>query len=166
LQVLEAEEYQKPTFENMLGVVSDLLRKYGRSINKIYCDASNSAFIRSLKIQLGEDEFYEEIIKDYKAKGWNWETGETMIVVPVPFSTQHKPMLQNVKMLMEKNGGHIAIHPSLTKLITALRTAIEKGEGVLDKEATSYDDCFDAFRLAMYPFSLRSKEDAQRKFAW
>jgi hypothetical protein len=56
LQVLEAEEYQKATFENMLYVVNDLLRKYGRSINKIYVDASNPAFIRSLKIQLGEDE--------------------------------------------------------------------------------------------------------------
>lgn len=67
LQVLEAEEYQKATFENMLGVVSDLLRKYGRSINKIYIDAANPAFIRSLKIQLGEDEDYEEIIKRYKA---------------------------------------------------------------------------------------------------
>jgi len=29
------------------------------------------------------------------------------------------------------------------------RTAIENGEGVLDKAATSYDDVFDAFRLAM-----------------
>ena len=74
-------------------------------------------------------------------------------------------MLGNVKMLMEKNDGYIAIHPSLTKLITALRTATEKGEGVLDKEATSYDDCFDAFRLALYPFSLRSKDESYRTTA-
>jgi len=166
LQVLEAEEYQKATFENMLHVVDSLLRKYGRSINKIYVDASNPAFIRSLKVQLGEDDEYEEIIKDYKKKGWDWETGDTMIVVPVPFSTQHKAMLGNVKMLMEKNDGYIAIHPTLTKLITALRTATEKGEGVLEKEATSYDDCFDAFRLAMYPFSLRPKDEYRRKFAY
>jgi len=30
-----------------------------------------------------------------------------------------------------------------------LRTAVEKGEGSLDKDATSYDDILDAFRLAL-----------------
>ena len=35
------------------------------------------------------------------------------------------------------------------KLINALRTAVENGEGVLDKEATSHDDLFDAFRVSL-----------------
>ena len=35
------------------------------------------------------------------------------------------------------------------KLITALRTAVENGEGVLDKEATSFDDLFDSFRMSL-----------------
>jgi hypothetical protein len=39
-----------------------------------------------------------------------------------------------------------AINPEFNKLITSLRTAVEKGEGTLDKEATSHDDLFDAFR--------------------
>jgi hypothetical protein len=42
----------------------------------------------------------------------------------------------------------MAIHPRFNKLITALRTAVENGEGMLDEEATSYDDLFDAFRLS------------------
>ena len=37
----------------------------------------------------------------------------------------------------------------ITKLITALRTAVENGEGSLDKEATSHDDLMDAFRMSM-----------------
>jgi hypothetical protein len=40
-------------------------------------------------------------------------------------------------------------HPKFTKLITTLRTAVEDGTGSLDKETTSHDDCFDAFRLSM-----------------
>ncbi|MFZ0556987.1 MAG: hypothetical protein WAM26_17025 [Nitrososphaeraceae archaeon] len=36
-----------------------------------------------------------------------------------------------------------------TKLIVALRTAVEKGEGTLDKEATSHDDLLDAFRMSL-----------------
>jgi hypothetical protein len=46
-------------------------------------------------------------------------------------------------MLLERDGGYVAIHPKFDKLITSLRTAVEKGEGMLDKEATSYDDIFD-----------------------
>ena len=56
-------------------------------------------------------------------------------------------MLTHSKLILEK--GYLIIHPKFNKLIIALRTAIENGEGVLDKEATSYDDMLDAFRLAM-----------------
>ena len=51
-------------------------------------------------------------------------------------------------MLLERDGGYIAINPKFDKLITSLRTAVEN-EGMLDNEATSYDYVFDAFRLAL-----------------
>ncbi|HEY6884727.1 MAG TPA: hypothetical protein VI278_11880 [Nitrososphaeraceae archaeon] len=87
-------------------------------------------------------------------------------VIPVNFSMEHKAMLGNVKMLMERDGGYIAINPKFDKLITSLRTAVEKGEGMLDKEATSYDDIFDAFRLSMRAYYFKSHEEANRKFAY
>lgn len=34
-------------------------------------------------------------------------------------------------------------------LITAPRTVVETGDGTLDKEATSHDDVFDAFRMSL-----------------
>jgi hypothetical protein len=43
----------------------------------------------------------------------------------------------------------MGIHPKFNKLITSLRTAVEKGDGTLDKEATSHDDCLDAFSLPL-----------------
>jgi len=42
-------------------------------------------------------------------------------------------MLGNCKMLLEKDGGYIAVNPRFDKLITSLRTAVEQNEGVLDK---------------------------------
>jgi hypothetical protein len=52
-------------------------------------------------------------------------------------------------MILENDGGRIAINPGkFDKLVTALRTAVDN-DGVLDKEATSYDDMFDAFKLAL-----------------
>ena len=41
----------------------------------------------------------------------------------------------------------MVIHPKHNNLITALRTAaVERGDGALDKEATSHNDLLDAFR--------------------
>jgi hypothetical protein len=52
-------------------------------------------------------------------------------------------------MILEQDPGKIAINrDKFDKLITALRTAADN-DGVLDKEAISYNDIFDAFRLAL-----------------
>jgi hypothetical protein len=71
-----------------------------------------------------------------------------MTVVPVNFAKEHKDMIAYCRNLM--SNGLIQIHPNerFDKLITSLRTAVDN-EGVLDKEATSYPDILDAFRLAM-----------------
>ena len=68
IQVLEAEEYYRPDFNQMLSIVWDLLQKYGRTIGKIYVDGANPSFIRALNLQMGEDEDYDDIIKECKAK--------------------------------------------------------------------------------------------------
>ena len=52
-------------------------------------------------------------------------------------------------MILESEGGRIAINPGkFDKLITALRTAVDN-DGTLDNESTTYNDIFDAFRLAL-----------------
>jgi hypothetical protein len=58
-------------------------------------------------------------------------------------------MLAHCKEILEYRNGAVAIHPRFTNLITSLRTAIENGEGLLDKEMTSYSDVFDVFRLSL-----------------
>ena len=58
-------------------------------------------------------------------------------------------------MIPEDDGGKIAINPDrFDKLITSLRAAVDN-DGVLDKEATSYNDIFDAFRLALRFYHFR-----------
>jgi hypothetical protein len=78
-----------------------------------------------------------------------------MIIAPVNFNTEHIAMLGRCKMILESEGGRIAINPDkFDKLVTALRTAVDN-DGTLDKEATSYNDIFDAFRLALKFFRFR-----------
>ena len=57
-------------------------------------------------------------------------------------------------MLLER--GNIAINPKFGKLITALRTAVDS-EGALDKEATSYNDIFHAYRLVLRNYTYPSE---------
>jgi len=61
-------------------------------------------------------------------------------------------VLGHSKLLLEK--GYLAINEKFDKLITSLRTAVA-AENTLDKEATSYNDVFDSFRLALEYYQAR-----------
>jgi hypothetical protein len=121
------------------------LSKY--NVDSVYIDGANPSFIRSLKLRIGEDPDYDKVIARYKAEGLGDSWTRDMCIVPVNFNKDHKPMLGHCKMILESEGGCIAINPDkFDKLITALRTAVDI-DGTLDKEATSYNDIFDAYRL-------------------
>jgi hypothetical protein len=63
-------------------------------------------------------------------------------------------------LLLQKEQGYVAINPAFDKLLTSLRTAVAE-ENILDKEATSYADIFDAFRLALKHYQFVNKETAE-----
>jgi hypothetical protein len=71
------------------------------------------------------------------------------------FSQRHRDMLVHTKLLFERDS--IAIHPKVVKLITSLKTAVEN-DGSLDKEITSFNDIFDAFRLSLQNYSLKKHQ--------
>jgi hypothetical protein len=159
VQIIHAEEYHRPDYNEMLSVVYGLISKY--QIDKVYVDGANPSFIKSLKLQIGEDPDYDKVIARYRSEklGDNWS--QDMRIVPVNFNLEHKAMLGHCKMILENDGGRIAINTGrFDKLITALRTAVDN-DGLLDKEATSYNDIFDAFRLALkfYRYEDSSNND-------
>jgi hypothetical protein len=102
----------------------------------------------------GEDANYERLTArlktSYGIANFTLESlMHDMFVIPVHFNMEHKNIVANCKHMLEYNGGTVAIHPRFNKLNSALRTAIENGEGYMDKEATSHDDLFDSFRLSL-----------------
>jgi hypothetical protein len=136
-----------------------LISKY--NVDKIYIDGANTSFIKSLKLQTGEDPDYDKVIARYRSEKLvdNWS--QDMKIVPVNFNSEHKAILGHCEMLLENDGGRIAINPDrFDKLITALRTAVDN-DGTLDKESTSYNDIFDAFRLALKFYHF---EDSRREY--
>jgi hypothetical protein len=141
VQILYANEYHRPDYNEMLSTVYDLLSKY--DVDKVYIDGANPSFIRSLKLQIGKDSDYDKVIARYRSEGLGDATKD-MRIVPVNFNSEHKAMLGHCKMTLERDVEKIAINPDrFDKLITALRTSMDN-DGTLDKEATSYNDIFDA----------------------
>ena len=69
------------------------------------------------------------------------------------------PLSYPTRSLVYSNG-QVAIHPRFNKLITALRTAVENGEGVLGKEATSHDDLLDGFRMSLQYWATSPSTDS------
>ena len=70
VQVLYADEFQRPDFNNMLDTAIELIGKF--QVQKVYIDAANPSFIRSLKLAIGDREDYENQIAYYKKMKWNW----------------------------------------------------------------------------------------------
>jgi len=146
IQIVYADETERPDYNEMLNKIFGLVSRYG--IDHIYVDGSNPEIISNLKSGLGErskPEQYGPLIE--RARKYGRPLENYMKVVPVHFAREHKELLAHCKMLLEKSC--LEVHPKFDKLRIALMTAVENGEGILDKEATSHDDVFDAFRLAM-----------------
>jgi hypothetical protein len=108
---------------------------------------------------IGEEADYDKVIARYKAEGFGAENAtKDMKIVPVNFNKEHKAMLGHCKMILEHEPRKIAINRVFDKLITALRTAVDN-DGTLDKESTSYNDIFDAFRLALKFYHFQERTD-------
>ena len=159
IQVIFAEEYERPNFQAMINRIWEIKQKCGY-ISNIYVDAANPEIWESLKREFNEP-FNQQYMSSQIAdcKKYNLHLEDRMIVVPVPFSVEGAHMLQHAKWLMEETdedcSSLIAIDKRFDKLLTGLRTAVAN-EYKLDKEVTSYDDIVDAFRLAL-TFYKRSK---------
>ena len=159
IQVIFAEEYERPNFQAMINRIWEIKQKCGY-ISNIYTDAANPEIWESLKREFNEP-FNQQYMSDQIAqcKKYNLHLEDRMIIVPVPFSVEGAHMLQHAKWLMEETeedgSSLIAIDKRFDKLLIGLRTAVAN-EYKLQKEETSFDDLIDAFRLAL-TFYKRTK---------
>jgi hypothetical protein len=139
----------------MIEKVWDLNKR--TKFTNIMTDAASPEIDEALKREFGEptDGNY---IHDKIAwcKKYNTYVEDAILIVPVPFPTEGRKILQHAKYLIEDPEGLIAIHPKFQKLLIALRTATAT-EYKLDKTLTSHNDCLDAFMLSLQ-FYKRAKQ--------
>ena len=159
IEVIEAEEFERPDFNDMLDRVWQIKQKHKVDDNNltIYCDAANPEIWSSLKRMLNEptsEQYVFDKLAYYKKNRIN--PANYMKVIPIPFSTSGAKMLQHTKSLLEDKDNLVAIDKRFDKLLTALRTAVAN-EYKLDKDATSYHDILDAFRLSLQLYQRSNK---------
>ena len=122
-----------------MNICFDMYRKHWKTF--LFVDGANRAAVNLMKVAFNES--------------LNWEkqniSPNSMIVLPVNFSTEHKQMLAHVAMLVSKE--YLCIPKEYDKLIISLRTAYAN-EYSLDKEQTSYSDSIDALRLACKMYKM------------
>lgn len=170
IQVLLADQFERPRYEDMINKITDIIQGLNRrnvdmsvlDSCKIYVDGSAPELVSSLKDLVGEttrwDYINEKIIY---CKKHDLEVARYMNVMPVSFSASAKDMLLHTKELLEHERPLVAINSRFDKLIRALRTCISDDLGKVNKEQTSYDDLLDAFRLALKGINLVKKQRIQ-----
>jgi hypothetical protein len=92
-------------------------------------DASNTGFVSSLKQGIGDYDFKTYVQNDRVIKNIHdsrlRQYCSNVIVLPVHFGTIHGEMLFHLNTLLSER--KLRIHPSFTKLITALNIATQVG---------------------------------------
>ena len=145
IQVLYAEEFERPSFSEMIDKILNIYRNF--VVDKIYIDSANPEIITAVKTAVGDRPDYERQIANLKTRHPKYlDLATFMNVIPKSFGTDGREMLAHTKARMDKN--YVAIHPSFHRLIIALRTAVST-DGLLSKQETSHDDLLDAFRLSL-----------------
>jgi hypothetical protein len=160
VEVIEAEEWERPEFNSMLERIWSIKQKHKVDNNNltIYVDSANPEIWSSLKRMVGEpdsEQYVFEKLAYYKKNNMN--PALYMKVVVVPFSTSGGKMLQHTKSLLEDKDNLVAINSKFDKLLTSLRTAVSNDLFKLDKEATNYHDILDAFRLSLQLYARTNK---------
>ena len=153
VEVIYAESFNRPLHNDMIDLIRALKNKH--HITKIFRDASNAGFISTLKYQLGDYDYrtYTEqknIINHMYDPRRDYNNVQ---VFPINFATMHKDMLDHTNELLSAK--KIRIHPIFQKIDNIIENRCrEYYTGNLDKDATSYNDIFDAFRMSLLNYKL------------
>ena len=158
IRVIYAKQFARPVSEEMINLATNLIFHYqlNRFGNQVYVDAANPAFIRSLKIAIGESQTYEQEIAEMKKQNKYWTPEGTMTVIPIAFSIKGETMIEKLKELSDK--GLLAVNPEkFEDLMSDMRTARVEGRKLLkDKLSNQTWDLLDALRMSVEYYDMNT----------
>ena len=147
IQIIAADEYERPEPRDMEKYAVDLIRRLQlfhdqQQNGQVLVDGANISFIKFLKHKLNENTNYEDDDpKDAKFKR----------VRPINFGTTHRHLLTNMQQLISK--GYVAIDERFDDLINQLRIAkVDSNYGLIKRPLSL--DLVDALRLSLWGYEL------------
>jgi len=154
VQILFADEIERPSLEDILHLSIELFSKY--QPDRVFLDGSATELVDELKRLANSELGWNEEIPFRQQKerceklGINFE--QQTRIVPIAFNKSGKRMLVFSKMALEKK--LISINEDhFPKLIASLRTAKER-DGILQKSVTKFDNVYDAYRMNLRLFEF------------
>jgi hypothetical protein len=106
-----SKEIDKADPNEVVNLCWDLWKQNGFMNTLFFCDGSNRALINLLKIRWDESLEWEP----------NDVSADSMHILPVNFSTEHKTLLSHLHVIISK--GYLTIPEEHDKVLTSLRTA-------------------------------------------
>ena len=146
IRIVFSQEYEKPNPSQIANIIFDLTLEYKNSL--VWIDGANAGMVNELKIKFGESDDFSPT--DYNSI-YDTSPDSGMKILPVNFATEHKRMLSNLHLFINKE--MVCIPSEFEKLIISLRTAWAR-EYSLDKNQSSYSDSLDALRLSLKGFKI------------
>jgi len=114
----------------------------------VFIDTSALGFIRSLRAAVGLPSEFEQVIERARKAGFREPERMLGMIRGRNFSGGvGKAMLSHMKTMFDN--GYVAVHPSFTDMLIALRSAYAE-QDTLDKQRSSNNDLWDAAALSLY----------------
>ena len=139
-----------------------LRKKYG-NVQTIGFDASRPELGMSLKKKI--DERYDwQYVQDkiQYCKNHNLDLANYMVIVPILFNAEFRSfMTSHSRRISDDPKGYLVIHPSLNKLITALKSVQIDDTGKLLKDGLPYNDILETFQMMCTFFKFKSSGEYQ-----
>jgi hypothetical protein len=119
------------------------------NIDWVFCDGSQTEFIRSLKAKIGEDIEYEDIVK--RAREYDTPLSDYMSIMPILNQEEGKVIVDEAKYWMGVSKTIAIDEENCKPLVAQMRTAKQKDDGKLDKDKeTTKSTKFDALESFHY----------------
>lgn len=148
--ILEAQEFERVSFEHSIDIVACILRRYGYSAYRknVVClaDGSRPEWVSALKSACGEQAEFKSL-QDYSTK-YRIPLDSLMSILPIQFGGQiGRQLLSHFQMIVSDGG--LAIAPRFSELLLQMRMAKTGPTQMLDKSSNSLD-LIDAASLSLW----------------
>lgn len=153
-RVFYSKEFDKAIYAEMLDKCYKFYKDY--NVEYIFCDGSQTDFIRSLKDKIGENIYYEDMVK--RAKEYHTPLTDYMTVIPLLNQEWGAHLIENAKHFMGKSQTVAIDEDNCNVLVGQMRIAQQKEDGRLDKNPTTTKvtgtlDAFESYLYAMNYFT-------------